>query len=75
MKTLKNWWFALLAMIVIILDNGFDVLNPFLVEIGLPDKYIGYAKVIFGLYGIYKTKKELPTLNYFRLREKAEELK
>lgn len=63
MKTLKNWWFALLGMVAIILDQGFEVLNPFLIEIGLPEKWIGFLKLAFGLYGVYKLKISLPTQN------------
>lgn len=63
MKTLKNWWFALLGMVAIILDQGFEVLNPFLIEIGLPEKWIGFIKLAFGLYAVYKLKISLPTQN------------
>jgi hypothetical protein len=42
MNTLKNWWFAIVGFALIILDQGFDVLNPFLVELGIPDKWIGF---------------------------------
>lgn len=67
MSTLKNWWFALLGMLAVVLDQGFEVLNPFLIEIGLPEKWIWLVKLIFGLYGIYRVKKELPTQNADRL--------
>ena len=67
MSTLKNWWFALLGMLAVVLDQGFEVLNPFLVEIGLPEKWIGLVKLIFGLYAIYRVKKELPTQNVDKL--------
>ena len=70
MSTLKNWWFALLGMLAIVLDQGFEVLNPFLVEIGLPEKWIGLVKLIFGLYAIYRVKKELPTQNVDKLIQK-----
>ena len=63
MNTLKNWWFAIVGFALIILDQGFEVLNPFLVEIGISEKWIGLLKVLFGLYGVYKLKVQLPTQN------------
>jgi hypothetical protein len=66
---LKNWWFALLGMAAIILDQGFEVLNPFLIEIGLPEKWIGLVKLAFGLYAVYKLKKALPTQNPEKLQD------
>ena len=63
MTTLKNWWFAILGFALIILDQGFEVLNPFLSELGLSPKLINMVKLIFGLYGVYKLKLSLPTQN------------
>ena len=74
MKTLKNWWFAILGFALIILDQGFEVLDPFLAEIGLPEKYIGILKVLFGLYGVYKLKLQLPTQNPHKLQHKVDSL-
>jgi len=62
-STLKNWWFAFLGFALVILDQGFEVLNPFLIEIGLPEKWIGFVKLAFGLYGVYRLKISLPTQN------------
>ena len=61
MSTLKNWWFAILGFALIILDQGFEVLNPFLVELGISEKWIGFLKLAFGLYWVYKLKVQLPT--------------
>jgi hypothetical protein len=55
MNTLKTGGFAI-VFVLIILDQGLEVLNPFLVELGIPDKWIGFLKVLFGLYGVYKLK-------------------
>lgn len=63
MKTLKNWWFAILGFALIILDQGFEVLNPFLSDLGISEKGIGIVKLLFGIYGIYKLKLSLPTQN------------
>jgi len=65
---LKNWWFALLGMTLVILDQGFEVLNPFLIEMGLPEKWIGVIKLLFGLYGVYRLKISLPTKNPEKLQ-------
>ena len=68
MNTLKNWWFASVGFALIILDQGFEVLNPFLNDIGLSEKWIGALKVAFGLYGVYKLKVSLPTQNVDKLK-------
>lgn len=67
MSTLKNWWFAIVGFALIILDQGFEVLNPFLVELGISEKWIGFLKLAFGLYGVYKLKVQLPTQNADKL--------
>lgn len=68
MNTLKNWWFAIVGFALIILDQGFEVLNPFLVELGISEKWIGFLKLAFGLYGVYKLKVQLPTKNPDKLQ-------
>jgi len=75
MKTLKNWWFAILGFALIILDQGFEILNPFLSEIGLSEKGIGIVKIVFGLYGVYKLKTSLPTQNTDKLESLIEKTK
>ena len=75
MKTLKNWWFAILGFALIILDQGFEILNPFLSEIGLSEKGIGIVKIVFGLYGVYKLKTSLPTQNPDKLESLIEKTK
>lgn len=74
MKTIKNWWFAILGFALVILDQGFEVLNPFLMEIGLPEKWIGLLKLGFGLYGVYKLKISLPTRNPDKLNEMVQSI-
>jgi hypothetical protein len=74
MKTLKNWWFAFAGMLLVILDQGFEVLNPFLIEIGLPEKWIGLVKLLFGIYGMYKLKTSLPSQNPDTMQEKIQKL-
>ena len=75
MSTLKNWWFAIVGFALIILDQGFEVLNPFLVDLGLPEKWIGLLKLAFGLYGVYKLKVSLPTQNVDKLQDIVNEKK
>lgn len=74
MSTLKNWWFAIVGFALIILDQGFEVLNPFLVELGISEKWIGFLKLAFGLYGVYKLKNQLPTQNVDKLQDKVDSL-
>ena len=75
MNTLKNWWFAIVGFALIILDQGFEVLNPFLVELGISEKWIGFLKLAFGLYGVYKLKIQLPTQNVDKLQDIVNEKK
>jgi len=75
MRTLKNWWFAILGFALIILDQGFEILNPFLSEVGLSEKGIGIVKIVFGLYGVYKLKTALPTQNPEKLESLIEKTK
>ena len=75
MSTLKNWWFAILGFALIILDQGFEVLNPLLVELGISEKWIGFLKLAFGLYGVYKLKVQLPTQNVDKLQDIVNEKK
>lgn len=74
MNTLKNWWFAIVGFALIILDQGFEVLNPFLSEFGLSEKWIDLLKLIFGLYGVYKLKVQLPTQNPDKLQDRVDAL-
>ena len=69
MNTLKNWWLAIVGAVLIVLDQGFEVLNPFLVEIGIPDKWIGILKIAFGLYGAYKLKMQMPSSKFLSVEE------
>lgn len=71
---LKNWWFAIVTGVLTILDLGFDVVNPFLADLGVEGKILTVIKVIFGLYAIIKLKKSLPTQNAERLNEMVQSI-
>ena len=75
MSTLKNWWFAIVGFALIILDQGFEVLNPFLVDLGMSEKWIGLLDLAFSLYGVYKLKVQLPTQNVDKLQDIVNEKK
>jgi len=62
---LKNWWFAIAGILVVILDQGFDVINPILSEIGVSGRWIDITKAIFALYAIYRLKMQPPSLKTF----------
>ena len=66
---IKNWALPLLGTLLLVLDLGFNEINPLLVEFGLNPRWIGIIKVAFGAYGIYKIKKSLPTQNVEKLKE------
>lgn len=54
MKNWKNWVLPALGTIALILDMGFDVINPLLLELEVPAKSIGVIKAFFGVYAIWK---------------------
>lgn len=64
MKTakFKNWVLPILGIILTIADLGFEAINPLILAIGIPDKYIGILKAIFGFYGIYKIATNKPII-------------
>lgn len=66
---LKNWWLVISGSALVILDQGFDIINPILVDIGVTGKWIGIVKILFFLYGAYKVKKQLPTQNADKLKD------
>ena len=67
MSTLKNWWVVILTAFLAVMDLGFDVINPFLNDLGVGAKAIVWIKVAFGLYALIKAKLELPTQNADKL--------
>jgi len=67
-NVLKNWWFTALSVGLVILDSGFDVINPLLEMIKVPDVWVNYIKAAFLLYGIVSLKKALPTQNVDKLQ-------
>lgn len=71
---LKNWWFAIVTAGLTILDLGFDVVNPFLADLGVEGKVLTVIKVIFGLYAIIKLKKSLPTQNADKLQDMVQSI-
>lgn len=66
---IKNWWFAIFAGILVILDQGFLLVNPLLVDIGVSGRWIGVVKILFFLYGAFKLKNQLPTTNNEKLKD------
>lgn len=69
MNTLKNWWLQILTVLGLVLDLGFDAINPLILAIGVPDKWVIIIKVLFGLYIVLKSKIQLPTQNVDKLQE------
>ena len=67
MSTLKNWWLQILAVAGLILDLGFDALNPLILAVGVPEKGVIIIKIIFGLAIMLKSKVQLPTQNTEKL--------
>ena len=74
MSNLKNWWLQIIAIVLVILDLGFEVINPLLFEFGISEKWIGIIKVLFGIIAVVKTKLQMPTLNEDKLQSKVYEI-
>jgi hypothetical protein len=74
MNTLKNWWLQILAVAGLILDLGFDALNPLILAVGVPEKWIVIIKLLFGLAIMLKSKVQLPTQNADKLQGKVDAL-
>lgn len=74
MSTLKNWWLQILAVAGLILDLGFDALNPLILAVGVPEKWIVIIKILFGLAIMLKSKSQLPTHNTEKLQDKVDAL-
>lgn len=68
MKTLKNWLLLIIGIVIIIADQGFDFINPFLIDFGVPEKWISIIKMVFGIYALVKLKKSMPTQNLEKLK-------
>lgn len=59
-ERIKKYWFMLVGIAVLILDNGFDVINPILVNMSIPPAVINVIKIVFGLYAIIRLKQSQP---------------
>ena len=75
MNTLKNWWLAIAGIIVIILDKGFEVVEPFLTNLNIDSKWINIVQVIFGIWAVYKLNTKFPSQNIAKLEKMVEEKK
>lgn len=60
-QKLKKLWLVIAGYALIILDFGFDVVNPILIDVGIHENYIKWVKIIFGFYGLYKIYMANPT--------------
>lgn len=74
LNNLKNWWFQILAIILALLDAGFDIINPALELLNLSDKTLNVIKFLFLIGAIIKTKLEPPTKNPEKLQRVVDKL-
>lgn len=65
LQKLKQWWVAIVGIALVILDLGFDVVNPILLDSGISIKWLSIIKVIFGVYGIYRLYNTQPKNSLF----------
>lgn len=56
-KIKENWFLPILGTLLVILDYGFDAVNPLLLALKIPNNYIEVIKAVFGIYGIYRIAK------------------
>lgn len=69
LNNLKNWWLQILAIVVALLDAGFDIINPALELLNLSDRTINFIKFAFLIGAIIRTKLEPPTKNPEKLQK------
>lgn len=69
-NTLKNWWVELIGFALVVLDQGFDLIEPMLNQVGASDRFVQIIRLVFGFYGIFIVyKKRLPTQNPEKLQD------
>jgi hypothetical protein len=68
-RQLYNWGFYIIAIIGAVLDLGFDVIRPELVEIGLNPKFIFAIRFIMIVGTVVRAKLALPSQNKDKLEE------
>lgn len=74
MKTFKNWWLEILGFLIVVLDQGFDIFEPVLAQIGASEKTAATVRIVFALYGFFILyKKRLPTQNPAKLQRLVDE--
>jgi len=59
-EQIKKYWFLLVSIAVLILDNGFDAINPILIDMSISPTVVDYIKIGFGLYGLIRLKQSKP---------------
>lgn len=74
MKTLKNWWLQITTVLLIMLDLGFDLINPLLVALSIPSNWILIIKILYGIGVVVKSKMQLPTQNPDKLDDLAQKI-
>ena len=59
-QQIKKYWFLLVGIAVLILDNGFDAINPILIDMSISPTVVDYIKIGFGVYGLIRLKQSQP---------------
>lgn len=72
-KNLKNWWLQIVTIAIGLLDLGFEVINPLLLEIGISEKTTNIIKILFVIFALLKSKLQLPTKNVEKLKTIVEQ--
>lgn len=59
-ETIKKYWFLVVGIAVVVLDNGFDAINPILIDMSISPMIINFIKIGFGIYGLIRLKQSQP---------------
>lgn len=51
---IKNFFIPIVGILVVFLDEGFDVISPLFGDLGVSEGWAKVIKVVFAFYGIYK---------------------
>jgi hypothetical protein len=59
-EQIKKYWLLLTGVLLVILDSGFDAINPILIDLSVSPKTVNYIKAGFLIYGLFRLKQSQP---------------
>lgn len=68
-NVLKNWWLQILAALLVCLESGYGAISPILLELHVPEVWLGKIKVAFLIFAFLSSKVQLPTGNLEKMQD------